>query len=692
MIMLIVASTLSIFLPLASAVDVTIISLTPSSGKVGTTVRIIGTVNTTDGLYRVWFAQQIVKETNASENSVNATFTIPTVPQGNYTITLQDVGKNINATIPFQVISAFYINTILMPTSPEQLQENGTVNIQVNATGGIANTVYSANITVNAPTPSNETYWALVTLTNTTTTGNGVATVVYPNDFQGKSRAPHTNYTGTYSIAFNTTMAISTFTIGLTNSTEYHRRQIVDIKAAGYKLNETVTIKITFGGKTINSTNVNATEGGLVLADWPVPRNASIGTYTLNVTSNSSSPTVKEPPDIQSFTVPGFGVNVTTENLAKEIVQGVKVQVFEDGKSIVNATSDSNGLTQPQMKLEIGNYTCKAFYKNATVQERSINITNAVSFIFYCNLTNLKISVIAVKDGINIMVPEAKIYLTRENKTLTTDINGTTIAHSLLPSVNYTLNVTRYGVSFNVTKLSTLLIDENLTAWYNMTFILPTLTLRVNVTNANGEPGNDAVVKVQELMGGILYENNTNNEGIAIFQCVFGKYNITIYDPEGIKLNETAISILNQTLSIQNVSISCKLWGLTLSIKVVDYFGQPISNVNVTLQQDDLAPRSRLTQSNGIATFSSISGGNIQITLYLSSPTQPYMVEGFFVDSSATIGIKLDKYVTLAGFLVETSSLITAILIIASVILVLSVEVYRRKRLKPQKKNELEPE
>jgi hypothetical protein len=191
-------------------------------------------------------------------------------------------------------------------------------------------------------------------------------------------------------------------------------------------------------------------------------------------------------------------------------------------------------------------------------------------------------------------------------------------------------------------------------------------------------------VKVQELMGGLLYENNTDTGGIAtILGCAFGKYNMTIYDADGIELNETTISILNQTLSIKDVSISCKLSGLALSIKVVDYFGQPISNVNVTLQQDDLASRSQLTQSNGIATFSSISGGNIQIAVYLSGQTQSYEAESLFLDSNVTIGIKVDKYVMLAGFLVETSSLITAILIIASVILVLSVEVYRRKRLKP---------
>lgn len=679
MIILTITSTFVIFLPSARAINVAIAPITPTSGKVGTNVRITGTINTTNGSYKIWFAHQMVKEANASANSVDADFSVPAFPKGSYNVTLQDVGKNINATTTFLVNSAFYINTILMPNSPKQLQENSTVNIQLNVTGGQANTVYSANITVNAPAPSNETYWSLVTLTNTTTNGNGMTKVIYPNNFHGTPRAPHTNYTGTYNIAFNNTLATSSFTTGLTNSTEYHRCQIVDIKAAGYKPNENVTIKITFGGKTIDSiNNANATVGGLILANWTVPRNASIGTYTLNVTSISPSPTIKKPPDIQSFIIPGFDVNVTTKNLAKEIVQGVAVQVFEDGKSIVNATSDPLGLAQ--MKFEIGNYTCKALYKGAKVYERSVNITAAVSFVFYCNLTNLRISVIAVKDGINIVVPEAKIYLTRENKTLTTDINGTALAHSLLHSVNYTLNVSRYGVSFNVTKLSTLLVNQNVTAWYNVTFILPTSTLRVNVTNANGEPINNAMVKVQELMGGLLYENNTNNEGTAIFQCIFGKYNITIYNAEGIKLNETTISIFQN----QNISIPCELWGLTLSIKVVDYFGQPISNANVTWQLDGLQ-NSALTKSDGLVTFSNIIGGDLQVTVYLPGQSQPFMNTTSVVDSSKTIEIKLDKYVTLAGFLVEISHLTTAMIIAATVLLVLLIEVYRRKRLKPQK-------
>jgi len=41
--------------------------------------------------------------------------------------------------------------------------------------------------------------------------------------------------------------------------------------------------------------------------------------------------------------------------------------------------------------------------------------------------------------------------------------------------------------------------------------------------------------------------------------------------------------------------------------------------------------------------------------------------------------------VIIAGFLVETGQLITAVIIVAAIILILSIEIYRRKHLKSQK-------
>jgi len=668
-------------LPGVNATDVAITSITPSLklGNVGDAVRIIGTINTTDGVYRIWFANINVSETIAVGNAVNTTFNVPVLPKGNYTITLQDVEKNRNATTWFLIEPAYYIKAITKIEPPKQLQENSSITIQVNVTGGESNTIYHANVSVRPPTPRNETYWR-VTQLNTTNDGSGNAVLVYPNSFSG---TPNTNFVGVYTVAFNktatTALATDTFTIGLTNSTEYHRRQSVGIKAVGYHANESVTIKITSSGKTIHPTlNVNATQEGLVLANWAVPENASIGTYIVNITSTWLPPdaTKKIPADTQGFTVPGFDVNITTKNLAKEIVQGVAVKAFENSKSIVNATSNSNGLAA--MKLEIGNYKFEAFYKGAKVYEDILNVTEAASFTFNCTLTNLKISVYTFKDGNKIMVPEAQIYLTRENRTLTTDINGTVIAHSILPNVSYTLNASRYGVSFNVTSFSTLLVDGNAVAWYAVPFICPVHVLRVNVADANSVSISDVKVKVQELLGGLLYEGNTSMNGMAEFNCAFGKYRIEVFDLEGIKLNETTTDVFYD----RNVTIYCKLWNLSVSIKIVDYFGQPISNVNITLLRQGLALSSKLTGSDGAATFNRVTGGSLQVAIYLFDEKQPYMTTFFSADGSATIPIKLEEYVVLAGFFIETSILITAIIIIASVIAVLLVEIYRRRHFK----------
>jgi chromate transport protein ChrA len=67
------------------------------------------------------------------------------------------------------------------------------------------------------------------------------------------------------------------------------------------------------------------------------------------------------------------------------------------------------------------------------------------------------------------------------------------------------------------------------------------------------------------------------------------------------------------------------------------------------------------------------------------------VAEAVFLGSSMTVGIKLEKFVVIAGFLVDTGILTALVIIVALLILVLLVEIYRRKRSKPQQKPELEP-
>jgi hypothetical protein len=146
-------------------------------------------------------------------------------------------------------------------------------------------------------------------------------------------------------------------------------------------------------------------------------------------------------------------------------------------------------------------------------------------------------------------------------------------------------------------------------------------------------------------------------------------------------LNETSVDLFQE----ENVRIICKLYGLTISVRVVDYFGQPISNANVELQREGLSISPKRTESNGIATFLNVVGGNISVTVYMSGQTQPCVAATYSVEETESIDVRIGKYVVLAGFLVETGQLATAIIVVAAVILIVLIEVYARRRHKLQK-------
>ena len=656
--------------------EVKIISIYPTYGHVYTGVTLTANITTPDGQYEILFDGELLRSDNATGNSVNASITIPLAPAGNHSLTIVDVTSGENDTATFEILTAYFLEISALELPMQQRQEGDFAEILVNITGGESNKPYVTNVTVQAP--NNSSYTKMLNIT-TSELGSADIAIKYPDDFRDSAPDANTNFTGEYKVSFNGTLATANFRIGLTNSTEYHRFQVVDVKAAGYASGENVSITIT-GKDLYYSENLTVNDTGIIhFINWAVPANASIGTYTVNITSISGQ-TIKNPSDFQEFRVPGFDVNVTGKNLAGELVPEATIRIFENETSVANATSDS-----PSVTLEIGNYTAEVYFKEKKVGESWINVTGAASFDIPCNLTNLIVRVLTSLNENEFFVPEVGLSLSPENLTLTpnltTNITGMAVFHHLLPDVTYTLNASRYETQFNTTTLYGLLQDENPVAWFNLTIKCPTYTLQVNVTNpnANDQPISNALVKIQDVMGGLYFENTTTMDGIAIFNSLLGKYIVAVY-VNGIKLNETIVN-LNETFI--NVSISCKFYGLTIAIQVVDYFGQPIPNANVTLSLENLQQCS-LTKSDGTAEFPDTMGGNLQVMVYLPGQSQPYMTSSLYVDSSKTIQIKIERYTMLAGFLVETSQLATSIIIAVSVILVLSLEIYRKKRPKPK--------
>jgi len=675
MLILSLTVTLFYFIPRAKAITA-IVSLNPFSAKVGASVQLNGTISTANGTFTIKFDGDTVASGKAEGYLVNKTFSVPNTFAGSHNVTLLDDSAGENYTSTFTVLTSYFLE-IVPVAQPLQRQEGDSATINATIIGGDASASYFANITVQ--TPTNASYAKMLNIA-TSDKGNGNATVSFPDEFLGDA---NTNYTGNYKVFFNSTLASATFFVGLTNATEYHRFDLVDIKALGYKAEENVTITISFGGTMLHSESINTTSEGIVYANWTIPSNATIGTYILNITSTFGN-TTKNPPDIQSFMVPGFDVNITTRNLAGEPVRNVTLRVYENATSVVNATSNSDGLAR--VELEIGNYTGEAYYRDQKVGEHWLNITEAASLDFACNLTNLRVLVKAFVGSVEVRIPEAGLFLSPENLTATTNLTGIAVFHSLLPNVTYAFNVSRYNILFNETILSNLFVNANTVAWFDINITCPTLTLQINVANPNAEsqPINNATVRLREFMGGIFYENKTNAEGIVVFSAVFGNYTVEVYEENGIKLNETIVALFEN----KNVSISCSLYGLDITVRVVDYFGQPIPNALVVLQREGLAERSYPTQANGAVTFNNVIGGKIQITVYLTDQTQPYAGGNYIIEGSTTIEIKLGKYVVLAGFLIETIHLVTAIIIVLAVVFLLVIEVYRRKHRKTSQENE----
>lgn len=666
----------AVMMPLSFLPDVgaamNVSALNPSSGNVGTSVQVLSNLTTANGTYQVLFDTSIVASGNASDTSVNASFVVPETFGGNHTATVVDMTTGDNASRTFTVTTSHSLR-VVVPESPRQLQEGDSAAIWANITGGDASRTYSANVSVVSP--KNESFVKIVDVV-TSSLGTGSASVSYPDDFSGA----RTWLVGNYGASFNGTLAAGAFYVGLTNTTEYHRLQPVDVKAV-YKPNENVTITIT-GKNVYSSFNLTADPTGIVhSADFPIPSNASIGSYMVSIVSTSAEPTLKNPADAQNFTVPGFAVDVTAKNLAGDTVQTVEVKAFDNGTAAGIVVTNASGVAV--LRLELGTFTLEGYYRTQKVGARDFEVTGPSATDLSCNLTNVRMTVVALADGNQLGIPEAEVYLTPENRSFTTDITGNVVAYSLLPNVSYTLNVSRHSTPFNFTVIPQLLAEDGTSVpWVNVTFVCPVHSLRVQVYRGEGQPLGSVVVKIQESLGGLYSQGNTNENGIVTFDSALGVYTVGVYDGIGLKLNETSVQLFRD----QNVTLICSLYDLTVTVKVTDYFGQGLANVNVTLQRQGIGPlSSKPTQGDGTATFNNVVGGEFQIAVYMGDQTDPIAAIEQTIGSSMTVQLKLDRFVSLGGLLVDISQFAIAILTVLTVMLVVVLEICRLRRARHQK-------
>jgi phage shock protein A len=317
---IIMTSMLLAIIPTLPVAATTISSLTPSTGNVGATVRLVGSIDTEGGAYTIWFdvdddgtavGDTSVKTGSAPTNSllVNTTFTVPAcvgTDGGNgHKVTLRDLssGGTSDATFTVQTKRAI--------TVAAHDQEGDVVSITMTVTGGIATTLNNFTLTVTDPAGTATMNYNVSFSTNALGSGNNVTS--FPTDF---TTGASSNFTGTYTIVADRKLpgvianaATKTFTIGLTDKTSYGRFETVNVKTSGWTPYQNVSITITDPSATVvkSWTSQNLTTG-VFTGTWVIPWNASLGTYTItavNATGNN-----KAIASTQTFTVTSAAMTV----------------------------------------------------------------------------------------------------------------------------------------------------------------------------------------------------------------------------------------------------------------------------------------------------------------------------------------------------------------------------------------------
>jgi hypothetical protein len=672
---LIIAS--SVFAPFGvlaqnTNLGITILQVTPSgTAPVGTSVNLQGTIYTSNGSYQIILGSSVVNNGVADGFYVNVNFTVPELPSGTYALILKDVAVSSSSN-PHQFVVTTSYSLAAVPAS---VQEGNSVTLNVAVNGGQQGTSYSATIAVSLPN-SGTTYSRIVSLGTASDKGTASAQVTFP-DSSFQPDGALTNYAGTYSVTFNQSLASTEFRVTILDSATYHRGQTVNIRAVGYQPGQAASITIASStGQTLQTLEVTASSEGLINSAWVVSSAASIGEYTVRINPSGSQKAII---DQQTFSITGYSIQVITKNLAGALVPAVTVQAQDSQTSaIYSATSGSDGVAN--LKLETGNNGLTALWNSVNVGQTNITVSGDATFTLTCQLINLKI---IVKNTQGKVMPFVDLVLNYQYQSTSgsktgsaegqTSQSGSFTLNSTLPGATYKIDASVYDQIFNAGNNTVSNLPSQATSEVSIICPDETVTLSVLGRNQHGIP--NARIELVELSNGLFYSATTDSNGAVVLEVTFGMYRARIFK-DNFLVNETSVDVFGTSQK----QIHATLYGIDLLVSVVDLFGSPISNAQVTINGPQQL--STTTQNDGKAVFNGIIGGTMQIIAQASGAPNAYQAVTVNVDQSSIVQVKIEKYVALGSMLIQASSLITVLIIVFAIILFVFVEVIRRRKLK----------
>ncbi|NLE03720.1 MAG: hypothetical protein GX638_02815, partial [Crenarchaeota archaeon] len=498
----------------------------------------------TNEYYEIYFGDLLVDNGTSSGYYVSSNFSIPAVVAGTYNITFYS--NQYYDFLTFTVPAQYTVHAV-MPNSPNQLQTGSNIVLNVTISGAPANTLITANITIEQPSPASNEYSELVTLM-TSESGIAITQIAFP-DSSFTPLGSNTAYAGTYTAYFNKTenLGKSTFNLGITDKTEYSREETVIINTVGYQSGQTASLTIkNQEDTTLLSRTVTASNQGIIQSEWVIPSTAALGTYNITIIPQGTLKTVT---DSQNFTISGHPITFYALNLAGETVSGIEIKAYDaDNDLTYSQTTYLPGYAI--INLEKGTYTITGYWNDIKVAEEQATFTGTSSYNLTCKLTNLQIKVIGYQENQQIAISNVNIDITIKygagySKTTTatgqTDSSGVYLLQSTLPDAQYTILASKYNSIFN--SGNNTLTELPNQAYYQAIILCPQNMLSLHTVDSNFLDISNVRIELVEQSNGVFYTITTDASGAGQLSVIFGQYRIKAYNSDNVLLTETTIDV-----------------------------------------------------------------------------------------------------------------------------------------------------
>lgn len=440
-------------------------------------------------------------------------------------------------------------------------------------------------------------------------------------------------------------------------------------------------INVTHPAGAYSALNVNVTanstgSGSNATQYWgtfPGANTTNVGMYYVAIRNVTSKALLTA----TNFAVEVWLCQVPATDLAGKPVSGLTIDAYNKTSvpaQFMNPKRVTNDTGWASFMLATGNYTFEAFWKRAKVGSlplTKIENDTVLEKDSWVQLSNLRIT--AKDEATSEPLPFIQLkleynYTTESNENLTdtsyfeTNFTGTIHIKNLFVNNSYVVEANRYGIPD--LSLPPIHNETSPLPWHNITITFPVYTAFVHVTDSENTDIEGINVEAREWSGGSTHEETTDSNGDATFSLTLGRYRFRLYDGT-IPLNETLIDL---TQNQSSFSIHLSNYNIDLTVRVVDYFKQPIPNAIVKIERKvdetyELTAPSGLTESDGRVTFGGIQGGDLRISVYISQRLSE--TRDLHLADSKRVTLALDRYAVVLGYPLETNQLATATFVAA---------------------------